>query len=140
MAVRDRATNAPGRSSTRSSAWEFSTTTKKALAARASSTALRSGTDTSRSHSGEVRMTAATSPTVISDPRTSRARAPATPDPARMPCRVMTDGIPKLPAIMATWMTTMAMATTPYSDLPSRRVTTGTTAALARIGAAVPRV
>jgi len=25
----------------------------------------------------------------------------------------MTDGIPKLPAIMATWMTTMAIATTP---------------------------
>jgi len=85
-------------------------------------------------------MIAAMSPAVISDPRTSRARAPATPDLERMPCRVMTEGIPKLPAIMATWMSTMAIATTPYAGLPSRRVTTGTTAALARIGAAVPRV
>jgi hypothetical protein len=57
-----------------------------------------------------------------------------------MPWRVMTDGMPKLPAIMATWITTMAMATTPYPGLPSSRVTTGTTAALARIGAAVPMV
>ena len=100
---------------------------------------MRSGTWMSGFHNGAVRMTTPTSPPVIRDPRTSSARAPSTPDPARMPCRVMTEGIPKLPAIMATWMTTMAMATTPYSGLPSRRVTTGTTAALARIGAAVPR-
>ena len=52
----------------------------------------------------------------------------------------MTDGIPKLLAIMATWMTTMATATTPYSGVPSMRVTTGTTATLARMGAAVPKV
>ena len=69
------------------------------------------------------------SPAVISDPRTSRARAPATPDPARMPCRTMTEGIPRLPAIMATVMTTMEIATTPYACLPSRRVAIGTTAA-----------
>ena len=140
MAVNDSATKAPGRSSTRNSAWEFSTTTKKALAPRARRTALRSDARTNESHSGAVRMTAPMSPAVISDPRTSSARAPATPDRARMPCRVMTDGIPKLPAIMATHMTTMAVATTPYGLGPSSRVTMGTTATLARIGATVPRV
>ena len=85
-------------------------------------------------------MAAETSPALISDPRTSRARAPATPDPARMPCRVMTEGIPKLPAIMATHMTVMAIATTPYASLPRSRVTMGTTATLAKIGATVPIV
>jgi hypothetical protein len=125
---------------TRNSAWEFSTTTKKALAARARRTALRSDTCTRESHSGAVRMTMEMSPAVISDPRMSKARAPPTPDPARMPCRVMTEGIPKLPAIMATHMTVMAMATTPYDSFPRSRVTMGTTATLARIGATVPKV
>ena len=136
----DSTTKGSGRSSTRRYDWTLTTIENPAAAASASTSGSALVMPSRPEVQGVVRAASVVTTSAAPAPRSTRLRAPATPELSRIPCRVMAAARPRPATIMPTWMTTSAVATTPYSALPSWRVTKGVTTALLRTGAAVPTV